>query len=200
VEVAGWPTTDALTDGVNFRLLNFRSGEYLGQHPWMQAVVTGDRGALLLSGSRNGHRFVATGFNPFPYLGRQNLPMSILTLNMLGYLAGFGAQTSGYRTGEPWMVPAGSEDDRGAVGTQGDGAARRTFHGRQPTGRLSIGRGKRAHDDARGEPCGPDGVGPNKHPTNQYRDCHNERDSRKLDRARAARGIFPRRDYRTDHN
>jgi hypothetical protein len=61
----------------------------------------------LLSGSRNGHRFVATGFNPFPYLGRQNLPMSILTLNMLGYLAGFGAQTSGYRTGEPWMVPAG---------------------------------------------------------------------------------------------
>jgi hypothetical protein len=107
VEVAGWPTTDALTDGVNFRLLNFRSGEYLGQHPWMQAVVTGDRGALLLSGSRNGHRFVVTGFNPFPYLGRQNLPMSILTLNMLGYLAGFGAQTSGYRTGEPWMVPAG---------------------------------------------------------------------------------------------
>jgi hypothetical protein len=107
VEVAGWPTTDALTDGVNFRLLNFRSGEYLGQHPWMQAVVTGDRGALLLSGSRNGRRFVATGFNPFPYLGRENLPMSILTLNILGYLAGFGAQTSGYRTGEPWMVPAG---------------------------------------------------------------------------------------------
>jgi hypothetical protein len=107
VEVAGWPTTEALTDGVNFRLLNFRSGEYLGQHPWMQAVVNGDRGALLLAGSRSGHRFAATGFNPFPYLGRENLPISILTLNMLGYLAGFGAQTSGYQTGEPWMVPAG---------------------------------------------------------------------------------------------
>jgi hypothetical protein len=26
---------------------------------------------------------------------------------MLGSLAGFGAQTSGYRTGEPWIVPAG---------------------------------------------------------------------------------------------
>ena len=106
VEVAGWPTTDALTDEVNFRLLNFRSGEYLGQHPWMQAVVTGNSGGLLLSGTRQGHRFVATGFNPFPYLGRENLPMSILTLNMLGSLAGFGAQTGGYRTGEPWMVPA----------------------------------------------------------------------------------------------
>jgi len=107
VEVAGWPTTDPLTDEVNFRLLNFRSGEYLGGHPWMQAVVTGHSGGLMLSGSRQGHRFVATGFNPFPYLGRENLPMSILTLNMLGSLAGFGAQTSGYRTGEPWTVPAG---------------------------------------------------------------------------------------------
>ncbi len=107
VKVAGWPTTDPLTDEVNFRLLNFRSGEYLGQHPWMQAVVTGNGGGLMLSGSRQGHRFVATGFNPFPYLGRENLPMSILTLNLLGSLAGFGAQTGGYRTGEPWRVPAG---------------------------------------------------------------------------------------------
>jgi hypothetical protein len=73
----------------------------------MPAVVTGDEGGLMLSGSRQGHRFVATGFNPFPYLGRENLPMSILTLNMLGYLAGFGSQSGGYRTGEPWMVPAG---------------------------------------------------------------------------------------------
>ncbi|HEX3409560.1 MAG TPA: BatA domain-containing protein [Candidatus Binataceae bacterium] len=107
VEVAGWPTTDPLTDEVNFRLLNFRSGEYLGQHSWMQAVVTGNGGGLLLSGTRQGRRFVATGFNPFPYLGRANLPMSILTLNLLGSLAGFGAQTGGYRTGEPWIVPAG---------------------------------------------------------------------------------------------
>ena len=107
VEIAGWPTTDPLTDEVNFRLLNFRSGEYFAPHPWMPAVVTGNYGGLLLSGNRQGHRFVATGFNPFPYLGRENLPMSILTLNMLGSLAGFGAQSSGYRTGEPWLVPAG---------------------------------------------------------------------------------------------
>ena len=107
VEVAGWPTTDPLTDEVNFRLLNFREGEYLGQHPWMQTVVSGNGGGLILSGSRQGHRIVATGFNPFPYLGRENLPMSILTLNVLGSLAGFGAQASGYRTGEPWIVPAG---------------------------------------------------------------------------------------------
>jgi hypothetical protein len=107
LDITGWPTTDQLTDGVNFRLLNIRSGEYFANHPWMQPVVSGSAGGLMIAGSRRGHRFVATGFNPFPYLGRQNLPMSILTLNLLGYLAGFGAQSAGYRTGEPWIVPAG---------------------------------------------------------------------------------------------
>jgi hypothetical protein len=107
LQLTGWPMTDPLTDGVNFRLLNLRSGEYLGQHPWMQAVVSGAEGGLLLAGDRQGHRYVATGFNPFPYLGRQNLPMSILTLNLLSRLTGLGAPAAGYRTGESWIVPAG---------------------------------------------------------------------------------------------
>ena len=107
VGITEWPSTNPLTDGVNFRLLNVRSGEYLGQHPWMQSVVSGVNGGLMLTGQRQGHRFVATGFNPFPYLGRQNLPMSVLTLNLLGNLAGVGAQGAGFRTGEPWLVPAG---------------------------------------------------------------------------------------------
>jgi hypothetical protein len=107
VEITGWPPTGPLTDSVNFRLLNLHGGEYLGQHPWLQAIVTGSGGALMLAGERSSHRIVALGFNPFPYLGRQNLPMSVLTLNSLSYLAGFGAETAGYHTGDPWIVPAG---------------------------------------------------------------------------------------------
>ena len=107
VEITGWPPTGPLTDSVNFRLLNLRGGEYLGEHPWLQAIVTGSGGALILAGERSGHRIVALGFNPFPYLGRQNLPMSVLTLNSLSYLAGFGAETAGYHTGDSWIVPAG---------------------------------------------------------------------------------------------
>jgi hypothetical protein len=107
LQLTDWPTTDPLTDGVNFRLLNLHSGEYLAEHSWMQSVVSGGGGGLILAGRRQGHRFVATGFNLLPYLGRQNLPMSVLTLNVLSYLAGFGAQSSGFRTGEPWIVPAG---------------------------------------------------------------------------------------------
>jgi Aerotolerance regulator N-terminal len=107
IDLTGWPATDPLTDGVNFLMLDLRSGEYFGEHPWMQPILTGSNGGLMLAGRRRDHRYVATGFNPFPYLGKRNLPMSILTLNMLGYLAGFGSQTGGFRTGEPWMVPAG---------------------------------------------------------------------------------------------
>ena len=109
MEIAGWRTTDTLTDSVNFRLLNLRGGEYFGTHPWMSQVVGGDDGALVLRGERAAHRFVATGFNPFPYLGHHNLPMSVLTLNAISYLAGLGASSSGYRTGQPWLVPAGVE-------------------------------------------------------------------------------------------
>ena len=107
IQIAGWRQTDTLTDSVNFRLLTLRSGEYFGTHPWMSEVVSGDGGALLLKGERGGHRFVATGFNPFPYLGRRNLPMSVLTLNAISYLAGLGSSSAGYRTGQPWLVPAG---------------------------------------------------------------------------------------------
>jgi hypothetical protein len=107
LQIAGWRDTDPLTDSVNFRLLNLQRGAYLAQNRWMSAVVSGDGGALLLRGERGGHRFVATGFNPFPYLGRRNLPMSVLTLNALGYLAGLGQSSAGFRTGQPWLVPAG---------------------------------------------------------------------------------------------
>jgi hypothetical protein len=110
LELTGWPPVDPLTDGVNFRLLELRSGQYIGVHPWMQPVIGGAGGALMLTGSRQGHRFIALGFNPLPYLGRANLPMSILTLNMLNYLSGFGAENGGLRTGEPWRIPPGVKE------------------------------------------------------------------------------------------
>ncbi len=107
VEITGWRTPDPLTDAVNFRLIQLRRGECFGLHPWMAPIVSGSHGGLMIAGERASHRFVATGFNPFPYLGKKNLPMSVLTLNMLSYLAGLSADTAGFRTGEPWPIPAG---------------------------------------------------------------------------------------------
>ncbi|MBF6567822.1 MAG: BatA domain-containing protein [Candidatus Binataceae bacterium] len=109
ISISGWNTTDPLTDAVNSRLLNPRAGEFFGVHRWLQPIASGPGGGLIMRGTRAGHRFVATGFNPFPYLGKQNLPMSILTLNMLSYLAGLGFDSGGFRTGQKWQVPVGIE-------------------------------------------------------------------------------------------
>jgi hypothetical protein len=110
LELTGWPPVDPITDGINFHLLDLRSGQYFGVHSWMRPVIDGAGGALMLAGNRQGHRFIATGFNPLPYLGRANLPMSILTLNMLSYLADLGAPGEDLRTGQPWMIPAGIKE------------------------------------------------------------------------------------------
>ena len=106
-QITDWRSPDPLTDGVNFRLLPLRQPESFAVHPWMHSVVNSNLGSLILQGTHQGHRYVVLGFNPFPYLGRSNLPMSILTLNILGYLSNFGSEDAGYRTGEPWIVPAG---------------------------------------------------------------------------------------------
>jgi Aerotolerance regulator N-terminal len=106
-QITDWRSPDALTDGVNFRLLSLRQPESFAPHPWMQSVVNSNLGSLIMQGTHEGHRYVVLGFNPFPYLGRSNLPMSVLTLNILSYLSGFGSEDAGYRTGEPWIVPAG---------------------------------------------------------------------------------------------
>jgi hypothetical protein len=110
LDLTGWPPIDPLSDGVNFHLLNLGSGQYLGLHAWMRPVIDGSGGALMMAGTRQGHRFIATGFNPLPYLGRANLPMSILTLNMLGHLAGFGGEGTAFKTGESWVIPAGVKE------------------------------------------------------------------------------------------
>jgi hypothetical protein len=106
-QITDWRSPDPLTDGVNFRLLSLRQPESFVVHPWMQSVANSNLGSLILQGNHQGHRYVVLGFNPFPYLGKRNLPMSVLTLNILGYLSGFGSEDAGYRTGEPWIVPAG---------------------------------------------------------------------------------------------
>lgn len=106
-QITDWRSPDPLTDGVNFRLLSLRQPESFAVHPWMQSVVNSNLGSLIMQGTHEGHRYVVLGFNPFPWLGRRNLSMSVLTLNILGYLSGFGSEDAGYRTGEPWIIPAG---------------------------------------------------------------------------------------------
>jgi hypothetical protein len=109
VEIMSWRRPNPLTDGVNFRLFEARRGEFFAPHPWMETIADGTDGGLVLSGERDGRRYIALGFVPFPYLGKRNLPMSVFTLNVLSYLGRLMSPIESYRVGQPWRVPPGVE-------------------------------------------------------------------------------------------
>ena len=46
-----------------------------------------------------------SGFDPFPFLGQENLPMSIFTVNMIDWFFAFSGER-GKATGEPIPVSA----------------------------------------------------------------------------------------------
>ena len=117
----------------------------------MESVVNSNLGSLILQGKHQGHRYVALGFNPFPYLGKRNLPMSVLTLNILGYLSGFGSEDAGHRTGEPWIVPAGVNKIITPRRKNHPRRAWNSVHSGKPAGDLSADRARIAKTLARGE-------------------------------------------------
>lgn len=83
--VSGWKEPHAWTRYVNLALLRPRYGRPLG--PGAGApVIEGPAGTLAAAFERGGFRYAVLGFDPLPFLGRGNLPMSILTLNLLGWL------------------------------------------------------------------------------------------------------------------
>jgi hypothetical protein len=48
-------------------------------------IIEGPNGALAFAVERRGIRYLTLGFDPLPYLGRENLPMSVFTLNVLDW-------------------------------------------------------------------------------------------------------------------
>ena len=83
--VSGWKDPHAWTRYVNLALLRPRYGRPLG--PGAGApVIEGPAGTLAAAFERDGFRYAVLGFDPLPFMGRRNLPMSILTLNLLGWL------------------------------------------------------------------------------------------------------------------
>jgi hypothetical protein len=60
-------------------------------------VIESADGALAVASEERNARYLALGFDPLPFLGRQNLPMSIFTLNALEWLS--VAETRALSTG-----------------------------------------------------------------------------------------------------
>lgn len=99
VQVTQWMTAHPLTNYVTFSLFTPAYAEALQPVDWCQPIVHATIGPIVLAGEREGRRYVATGFDLLPYLGKRNLPVSIFTLNVLGWLADQAGQPPSLKTG-----------------------------------------------------------------------------------------------------
>lgn len=99
-EVSGWREPHDLTRYVNFALFRPAYARALKPAAAADTIVESSDGPLALALEQGGFRYAALGFDPFPFLGRENLPMSIFTLNLLGWFQAAGG-SAGRLTGEP---------------------------------------------------------------------------------------------------
>lgn len=101
--ISGWREPHPLTRYVNFAV--FRPGYARSLKPlsFADGIVESPEGPLAVAVEHQGFRYLVLGFDPFPYLGRENLPMSIFTMNFLEWFyEGRGGSVTA--TGEPLQV------------------------------------------------------------------------------------------------
>jgi hypothetical protein len=99
VTVSNWRDPHVLTRYVNFNLFRPTYARPLKPQTAGDIVIDSAVGPLAFATERQGVRYLTVGFDPFPYLGRDNLPMSVFTLNLLDwFFASRGAKSQA--TGE----------------------------------------------------------------------------------------------------
>ncbi len=103
--VSGWREPHTLTRYVNFTLFRPVYARTLKPQAAGDVIIESPQGALAFAIERPGVRYLVLGFDPFPYLGRENLPMSIFTLNFLDWFFESSSRR-GTASGEPLALGA----------------------------------------------------------------------------------------------
>ena len=102
--VTNWREPHVLTRYINFSLFRPSYVRPLMPQSVGESVIESQNGTLAFATEHRHRRYLILGFDPLPYLGRENLPMSIFTLNFLDWF--FDSATASQATGEP--IPLGS--------------------------------------------------------------------------------------------
>jgi len=101
--ISAWREPHPLTRYVNFALFRPVYARSLKPLSFADSIIEGPEGPLVIAVEHGGFRYLVLGFDPFPYLGRENLPMSIFTMNFLEWFyQGLGGSVTA--TGEPLQV------------------------------------------------------------------------------------------------
>jgi len=111
VTVSNWRDPHALTRYVNFNLFRPSYARPLKPQTAGDTVIDSASGPLAFATERQGVRYLTLGFDPFPYLGRDNLPMSVFTLNLLDWFFDSPAGNS-QATGEAIFLGKVQNGDR----------------------------------------------------------------------------------------
>src|SRR5712692_7435019 len=98
--ISSWREPHPLTRYVNFTLFRPSYARPLKPQAAGESVIESPQGSLALATERENIRYLVLGFDPFPYLGRENLPVSIFTLNFLDWFFE-NVGKIGTATGEP---------------------------------------------------------------------------------------------------
>jgi Ca-activated chloride channel family protein len=99
ITVSNWREPHTLTRYVNFSLFRPAYARPLKPQSAGESIIESADGPLAFAVEHRGLRYLTLGFDPLPYLGRENLPMSIFTLNFLDWF--FDASIKSQATGEP---------------------------------------------------------------------------------------------------
>lgn len=116
VQVTQWTPAHPLTSYVTFSLFSPAYAQALQPVGWSQAVVSATVGPIVQAGEQEGKRYVVTGFDVLPYLGKRNLPVSIFTLNLLGWLADQAGQPLSLKTGAQFTLAGEPASIHGPAG------------------------------------------------------------------------------------
>ncbi|HYY24789.1 MAG TPA: VWA domain-containing protein [Candidatus Udaeobacter sp.] len=83
--VSSWREPHPLTRYVNFALFRPSYARSLKPKAAGESIIESPNGPLAFAAENQGVRHLVLGFDPFPYLGRENLPVSIFTMNFLDW-------------------------------------------------------------------------------------------------------------------
>lgn len=105
IVASSWREAHTLTRYINFALFRPSYARPLKPQTAGELIIDSPNGPLAFASQRQDVRYLSLGFDPLPYLGRDNLPMSIFTLNFLDWFLENGG-TKGEATGEPIALRA----------------------------------------------------------------------------------------------
>jgi hypothetical protein len=83
-----WDRSNPVLRYLNFPALSLSKVRVFNNPPaWSRAFLKSSAGDVAIIGNNASRSYAALGFEIFPFAGKQNLPVSILTLNLLDYIA-----------------------------------------------------------------------------------------------------------------